>query len=98
MDGMLSLSISGRGNAADAVNYDVEHLELEDGEYHMVRVNLDIGFVEASVDFDLDDAEEFLIEFRDHLVNAKRAQLEWESNTDPTTGVEDDIDPVSCDE
>lgn len=78
--------LRGHDQPLDAVDYEIDMVEFEEG-HCMVAVTFDLGFAELDVQFNSEDAEEFIVEFRDELVHAKQAQLEWETNTDPETGV-----------
>lgn len=86
-DDEVAVTISGTGNAASAVGYEIEHVELDDGETQLVRLTFDLWELSASVDFHIEQAEEFIVRFRDEVVRAKQAQLEWETDTDPETGI-----------
>lgn len=83
----VAVTISGTGNVADAVGYEVEHVELDDGETQLVLLTFELWELSASVDFHIDQAEDFLVQFRDEVVRAKQAELEWETNTDPESGI-----------
>jgi hypothetical protein len=83
----VAVTISGTGNVASAVGYEVEHVELDDGEIQLVRLTFDLWELSASVDFHIGQAEDFLVQFRDEVVRAKQAELEWETDTDPETGI-----------
>lgn len=69
----------------DRVSYEMSWKEC--GEFQFVTVTFDLGFAEFDVDFELEEAEQFIVEFRDELVRAKQAELEYETNTDPESGV-----------
>lgn len=88
----VAVTISGTGNIADAVGYEVEHVELDDGETQLVRLTFGLWQLTASVDFHIDQAEDFLVQFRDEIVRAKQAELEWETNTDPETGIAEECE------
>jgi hypothetical protein len=88
----VAVTISGTGNIADAVGYKVEHVELDNGETQLVRLTFDLWQLTASVDFHIDQAEDFLVQFRDEIVRAKQAELEWETNTDPETGIAEECE------
>lgn len=88
----VAVTISGTGNIADAVGYEVEHVELDDGETQLVRLAFDLWQLTASVDFHIDQAEDFLVQFRDEVVRAKQAELEWETDTDPETGIAEECE------
>ncbi len=87
-----SVTITGTGEVAGAVGYEVEHVELDDGETQLVRLTFDLWELSASVDFHIDQAEDFLVQFRDEVVRAKQAQLEWETDTDPETGIAEECE------
>ena len=91
-DGEASLTISGTGEVAGAVSYEVEHVELDGGETQLVRITFDLWELFASVDFHVDQAEEFIIQLRDEIVRAKQARLEWETNTDPESGIAEECE------
>jgi hypothetical protein len=57
-------------------------------------VALRFGFagLEAELTFDIEAAEEFLIQFRDEIVRAKQKELEWETNTDPESGIAEECE------
>ena len=90
--GEVSVTISGTGNVAGAVGYEVEHVELDNGETQLVRLTFDLWELSASVDFHIDQAEDFLVQFRDEVVRAKQAELEWETNTDPESGIAEECE------
>ncbi len=77
--------LRGKDIPIDEIGYELDH-QSDDG-YAWVLLTLDLGFTEVEVQFDTDRAETFLVEFRDELVKAKRAQLEQQTNTDPSSGV-----------
>lgn len=70
----------------DLVNYEVGH-KSEDG-CSWVIVTFDFDFAEFDVMFKRELAEKFVVELRDELVRAKQSELEWQTNTDPESGVE----------
>ena len=86
-DGEASVTITGTGEVASAVGYDVEHVELDNGETQLVRFTFNLWKLSASVGFHAKQAEEFIVQFRDEVVRAKQAELEWETDTDPETGI-----------
>ena len=90
--GEVSVTISGTGNVAGAVGYEVEHVELDNGETQLVRLTFDLWELSASVDFHIDQAEDFLVQFRDEVVRAKQAELKWETNTDPESGIAEECE------
>lgn len=88
----VAVTISGTGNVASAVGYEVEHVKLDDGETQLIRLTFDLWELSASVDFHIDQAEDFLVQFRDEVVWAKQAELEWETDTDPATGIAEECE------
>lgn len=88
----VQMSITGTGKTANSVSYEIEHVELEDGEMNIVRVTFDLWEFEISVDFNVDEADQFLTRFRDEVVRAKQSRLEWETDTDPSTGVSEECE------
>lgn len=80
--------LRGQDMQLDAVDYEIDMVEIEEG-LSMVFVTFDFGFAELDVEFNVEDGEEFIVEFRDELVRAKQAQLEYQTNTDPESGVAD---------
>lgn len=88
----VAVTISGTGQVASAVGYEVEHVELDDGETQLIRLTFDLWELSASVDFHIDQAEDFLVRFRDEVVRAKQAELEWETDTDPETGIAEECE------
>lgn len=91
-DGKLVGRIFGTGKIADTVDCETEHIEDTEAEVQMIEVTFDFYMVEFSVTYSIKEAEEFLVGFRDEIIRAKRAQLEWETDTDPETGIADDED------
>lgn len=85
--GQPFIRLRGEGRAFESTPLTVEHVEEDDGETQIVRVEADLYNLTAEIDFLVDDAEQFLILFRDEIVRAKRAELEWETDTDPDTGI-----------
>ena len=81
--------LSGNQLVSENASYDIEHVEHGDGEAYSIDLTLDLGGLEVVVDFPLEAAEEFLVAFRDEIVRGKQARLEWETDTDPETGVAD---------
>lgn len=82
--------LSGEGLVSESVSYDVDHVEHGEGEAYSVVVTLDLGGLAVEAEFDLDDAEAFLVEVRDAIVRGRRAELERATDTDPSTGVSED--------
>lgn len=83
------VSLTGGEVVYESVDYDVKHVEHDGGEAHTIELTLNLGGLSVTVDFPLNTAEAFLGEFRDEIVRAKRTKLEWETDTDPSTGVPD---------
>lgn len=71
---------------ADAVEWEIE--TYSDGDVVTVVVTFDVGEFDVSVHFPIETADEFIVELRDALVDAKRQQLEWKTDTDPSTGID----------
>lgn len=69
------------------VGYGIRHVELDNGETQIVRLTFDLGGLEMNTDFSIEEAEEFIVAYRDAVVRAKQARLEWETNTDPESGI-----------
>jgi hypothetical protein len=88
----VAITISGTDNVADAVGYEIEHVELGDGETQLIRLTFDLWELSASVDFHIDQAEDFIVQFRDEVVRAKQAELEWETDTDPEAGIAEECE------
>lgn len=88
----VAVTISGTGNVASAVGYDVEHVELDAGETQLIRLTFDLWELSASVDFNIDQAGDFIVRFRDEVVRAKQVELEWETDTDPETGIAEECE------
>lgn len=85
---MTDYGVSGRLSGQEMrleVDYDLDH--EGGGEYQAVVATFDLGFAEFDAHFTEEEAEQFIVEFRDELVRAKQAKLEWETNTDPESGV-----------
>lgn len=79
--------LTGDVSTVSEASWRVEHVERDAGEYHGVRVTVDLGPLDVELDLgDADRAEVFLVALRDAIVEAKRADLEWESDTDPSPG------------
>lgn len=90
-DRPLSATIAGAEKVVDSVGYEIEHIEGDSGETPLVRVTFDLWQLEIFVTFSIDDAEEFLVAFRDEIVRAKQEKLEQKTNTDPeTNGTEEE--------
>lgn len=87
-DGVVA-SISGEGALHDNAGYEVEHRSDAGGQEQFIRLTVDLGGFQLALDFNLDGAEEFVVRVRDKIVRAKQAQLEWQTDTDPETGVAD---------
>ncbi|WP_143414708.1 hypothetical protein [Halorubrum sp. SD683] len=77
--------LRGKDMVVDEIGYELDY-QTED-EYAWVLLTLDLGFTEVEVQFDSEKAEQFIVEFRDELVKAKQEQLEYDTNTDPDSGV-----------
>lgn len=88
--GAATVAIAG-GGAPSGAEYEIERKEMAGGEIQLVEVTLDTGAVEISTEFELDEAEEFLVEFRDAIVDGKIKELEWETDTGPETGLASDL-------
>lgn len=77
--------LEGKEIPLDRIDYELAH-NTEEGD-SWVLVTFDLGFAEVEVQFDAEQAEEFIVEFRDELVRAKQASLEQQTDTDSDTGV-----------
>ena len=82
--------LGGEGLLNENVTYDVEAAEHGDGEAYSVDLTFDLDGLSLTIDFDPEVAEEFIVAFRDEIVRAKQKELEWETDTDPESGVTDD--------
>lgn len=91
-DGEASVSITGTGEVVGAVGYESEHVELDGGETQLVRLTFGLWELSASIDFHVDQAEEFIVQLRDEVVRAKQTRLEWETNTDPESGIAEEFE------
>lgn len=58
----------------------------------LVELTIDFGGVKAELTMDIKHAEQFIVEGRDAVVQAKQAELEWETDTDPEAGVNEECD------
>lgn len=67
------------------IEYDIEHVTIDGHSY--LEITFKIGLGEFTARFTIERAEKFIVELRDEIVRAKQAQLEWETDTDPETGV-----------
>lgn len=85
----LTADLRGTGVPIDDPECDVNMVEHGEG-FCTVAVTFEISIVEFEVEFKIEQAEEFIVEFRDELNHAKQNKLEWETNTDPKTGVAED--------
>lgn len=83
--------LAGEQVLSEGASYDIEHVE-HGGEAYSVEVTVDLGGLELTLDFALEEAEEFIVRFRDEVVRAKQAKLEWETDTDVDSGVDDGED------
>jgi len=80
-------NIVGEGALHDNAGYEVEHVADAGGQEQIIRLTVDLGGLQLSLDFNLEGAEEFIVRVRDAVVRAHQARLEWETDTDPETGV-----------
>lgn len=74
-------AVGGTGELSNCVEWHVRRASYEDG-VTMVAVTFDLGGLSLTVEFHPDQAEVFLAELRDHIVEAKREELEWKSDTE----------------
>lgn len=77
--------LRGQDVPLDRVSYELSR--EESGAYQFVTVTFDLGLAEFDVNFEVEKAEQFIVEFRDEVVRAKQADLEYQTDTDPETGV-----------
>lgn len=84
-DDTCAAKFRGTGHSLDAVSWELEAQEA-DG-YAFVALRFGFAGLEAELTFDIETAEEFLIQVRDEIVRAKQKELKWETNTDPDTGI-----------
>lgn len=71
---------------AHPVPWEIE-TSTEDG-VGLVTVSFPVRGLDVEVSFPIETADEFIVELRDAIVDAKRQQLEWETDTDPDTGID----------
>lgn len=81
----VSGTLTGKEQGFDRVDYSLDY--AAEAESVAVVTTFDLGFGEFDVYFSEDEAEQFIVKFRDELVRAKQARLEWETDTDPDSGV-----------
>jgi hypothetical protein len=79
--------VTGSGCFLDAVNWELDS-HAEDG-IGVVELQLGLGGLDVELSFTIDEAQSFLEDVRDETVRAKQAELEWEMDTDPETGIEE---------
>ena len=89
-DDTSAAEFHGKGHSLDAVPWELEAREA-DG-YAFVALRFGFAGLETELTFDIETAEEFLIQFRDEIVRAKRKELEWETNTNPDTGIAEECE------
>jgi hypothetical protein len=88
--GDCSAEFHGTSYTLDAVSWEIE-AQQADG-YAFVALRFGLAGLEAELTFDIEAAEEFLIQFRDEIVRAKQKELEWETNTDPESGIAEECE------
>jgi hypothetical protein len=74
------VDISGTEAMADAVTWEFDTWQ-EEGIAH-VDVTFELGALKMRFSFTVDQAEQFVVQFRDEIVGAKQKELEWKTNTD----------------
>ena len=89
-DDTCAAKFRGTSRSLDAVSWELEAQEA-DG-YAFVALRFGFAGLEAELTFDIEAAEEFLIQFRDEIVRAKQKELEWETNTDPESGIAEECE------
>lgn len=85
-----SAEFHGTSHTLDAVSWELEAQEA-DG-YAFVALRFGFAGLEAELTFGIEAAEEFLVQFRDEIVRAKQKELEWETNTDPESGIAEECE------
>ncbi|MUW14849.1 hypothetical protein GJ633_09370 [Halorubrum sp. CBA1125] len=78
--------VLGSGGYSYSVGWETDS-HAEDG-IGMIELCIQLGGFDVELSFRIDEAETFLEDVRDEIVRAKQAELEWETDTDPETGVE----------
>jgi hypothetical protein len=86
-DGRVWTRLSGEEFISETATYDVDHVAHAGGETVTIDLTVDMGGISLTVDMDLDEAESFIRQFRDEIVRARQARIEWETDTDPETGI-----------
>jgi len=89
-DDTCAAKFRGTGHSLDVVPWEIKAQEA-DG-YAFVALRFGFAGFEAELTFDIETAEEFLIQFREDIVRAKQKELEWETNTDPESGIAEECE------
>lgn len=79
-DNTVSVEFDGTGLEFGAASYEIDH--WQDQGHGFIDVTLDIGGLTVTFTFDEADGEDFIYTFRNELVEARRAALEWETAAD----------------
>lgn len=74
----------------ECVDYEVTHADHDGGESQTVELTVGREGLTVTHEFPIEAAEEFIVRFRNAVVRAKQAELEWQTNTDPSSGVPDE--------
>jgi hypothetical protein len=80
----------GTGFPLDVVTWELDSHE-SDG-HAFVDLCFNFGELEAELSFEIEDAEQFIVQFRDEVVRAKQRELEWQTDTDSQTGVPEECE------
>jgi len=80
-DGYVWGRVAGEALVSEQVTYDIDTVEHDDGAAVSIEVRFSVGGLSLIIDFGLEQADVFLREFRDEVVRAKRAKLEWRTDT-----------------
>lgn len=79
-DDILAVEMEGTGVPLDAVPWEIE--ADDDGDVQFVRITYGLAGMDLQATMNIDDAERYLADLREAIVDAKRAELEWESDTE----------------
>jgi hypothetical protein len=80
----------GTGFPLDAVTWELDSHESD--RHAFVDLCFNFGELEAELSFEIEDAEQFIVQFRDEVVRAKQRELEWQTDTDSQTGVPEECE------
>jgi hypothetical protein len=80
-----SAEFHGASHTLDAVSRELEAQEADGYAFVALRFGFAGGEAEPLVD--IKAASDFLIQFRDEIIRAKQKAPEWETNTDPESGI-----------